>query len=61
MLRGCLSDETYRSFSRGSTEDATETDEGYQLREPAESYLPLFEAEKSDIGPGNTCFFNINE
>jgi hypothetical protein len=30
--------------------DATETDEGYQLREPTEAYLPHFEPEKGDIG-----------
>lgn len=33
--------------------EARETGEDYQLREPAESYLPHFKAEKSDIGGKN--------
>ncbi len=41
--------------------DATETDEGYQLRESAEPYLAHFEAEKSDMGPENTYFGNITD
>lgn len=39
--------------------DATETDEGYQLRESTEVYLPHFDAEKGDIGPENTYLWNI--
>lgn len=38
---------------------ATETDAGYQLREPANSYMNHFDAQKSDIEPENTCFLNI--
>ena len=41
--------------------DVTETDGGYQLREATESYLPHFEAEKGDIGPENTYFWNITD
>jgi hypothetical protein len=35
---------------------ATETDAGYQLREPGNSYSCSFDAEKSDIEPENTYF-----
>lgn len=41
--------------------DVTETDEGYQLREPIEAYWPHFEAEKGDIGPENTYLWNITD
>lgn len=41
--------------------DVIETDGGYKLREPTESYLPHSEAEKSDIGSENTYFWNITD
>lgn len=41
--------------------DVTETDKGYQLREPIEAYLPHFEGEKGNIGPENTYFWNITD
>lgn len=41
--------------------DATETAEGYQLRDPAEYYMPHFEAEKGGMGPDNTCFWDITD
>lgn len=36
------------------------TGAGYQLREPAKSYIHHLGAEKDDIGPENTYFWNIN-
>lgn len=41
--------------------DVTETEKGYQLREPTEAYLPHFEGEKGNIGPENTYFWNITD
>ena len=41
--------------------DVIETDGGYKLREPTESYLPHFEAEKSDMGSENTYFWKITD
>lgn len=40
--------------------DAAETDTGFQLREPVKSYKLHFEAEKGDIEPKNTFFWNID-
>jgi putative transposase len=40
--------------------DIVKSDEGYHLREEAAPYMAFFEAEKGDIGPENTCFWNIN-
>jgi hypothetical protein len=40
--------------------DIVKSDEGYHLREEAAPYMALFEAEKGDIGPENTYFWNIN-
>ncbi len=40
--------------------DATETDTGFQLREPVESYMHHFEVEKSDIEPENTFCWSIS-
>jgi putative transposase len=37
-----------------------ECGEGYHLREEAAPYIALFGAEKDDIGPGNTRFWDIN-
>ena len=37
----------------------TEAGESYQLREPAVPYRTHFGAKKSDIGPENTCFWNV--
>ena len=34
--------------------------EGYQLREEAAHYMALFGAEKDDIGPENTYFWDVN-
>lgn len=39
---------------------AKETDAGYQLREPANSYMSRFETKKGDIGPENAYFWDIN-
>jgi hypothetical protein len=33
---------------------------GYQLREEAIPYTALFGAEKDDIAPENTHFWNVN-
>jgi len=33
--------------------------EGYQLREESAHYKALFGAEKDDIGPENTCFWDV--
>jgi len=38
----------------------TEAGESYQLREPAVPYRTHFGAKKSDIGPENTCFWNVD-
>jgi len=40
---------------------ATETDGGYQLREPANSYMHHFEPQKGNIGPENGYLWNIND
>jgi putative transposase len=37
-----------------------EAGESYQLREPAVPYSAHFVGKKGDIGPENTCFWNIN-
>jgi putative transposase len=44
----------------GKGRDTRGTDSDYQLREPANSYMHLFEAEKEDIGSENGYFWNIN-
>lgn len=41
--------------------DVAETNDGYQLREPTNSYMHHFQAQKGDIGPENTFFWNIND
>jgi putative transposase len=40
---------------------ATGTDAGYQLREPTNSYMDVFGAQKSDLGHENTYFWNISD
>lgn len=40
---------------------ATETEDGYQLREPENSYMHHFDAQKGDIEPENTYSWNIND
>ena len=40
--------------------EITEGDEGYHLREEAAHYMIVFRAEKEDIGPENTYFWEIN-
>jgi putative transposase len=39
---------------------AAETDAGYQLHEPANSYMHHFDAQKGDIEPENTYLWNID-
>ena len=41
--------------------DARKTEAGFQLREPANSYMHHFEAQKDNIGPENSYFWNIND
>jgi len=41
--------------------DARETEGGFQLREPANSYPHHFEAKKDDVGPENTYFLDVND
>jgi len=45
---------------RAKGREVIEADEGYQVRESHVSYNALFGAEKEDIGPENTYFWNIN-
>jgi putative transposase len=40
--------------------NATKTDTGYQLREPATSYTHHFDSQKDDIELENAYFWNIN-
>jgi putative transposase len=40
--------------------DIVKSDEGYHLREEAAPYMALFDPEKGNIGPENTCFGDIN-
>jgi len=40
--------------------DIIKGEEGYRLREEAAPYKALFDAEKGDIGPENTYFWDIN-
>lgn len=72
----CRDDKWSRSIAIGSKEfvetvktklgilakgrKTTETDVGYQLREPAKSYMHHLGAENDDIGPENGYFWNIN-
>jgi putative transposase len=44
----------------GKGRKATETGAGYQLREPANSYMHHFDVQKGDIEPENTYFWNID-
>jgi hypothetical protein len=46
----------FRAKGRNLIEGA----EGYQVREGAGPYKALFGAEKDDIGPENTYFWNAN-
>ncbi|MCG6535228.1 MAG: hypothetical protein L7F78_11155 [Syntrophales bacterium LBB04] len=45
---------------RAKGRDIIEGAGGYQLREEAAPYKPLFEAKKDDIGYENTYFWNVN-
>jgi hypothetical protein len=40
--------------------DVVEGGQGYQLREAAADYKPLFEDENDDIGLENAYFWNLN-
>jgi putative transposase len=40
--------------------DSIKGGQGYHLREEAAPYIALFRAGKDDIGPENTCFWDIN-
>jgi hypothetical protein len=46
--------------SKAKGRNVTEGGEGYQLREPNAHYKALFGAEKDDIGPENSYFWDIN-
>ena len=45
---------------RAKGREVIEGDEGYQVREGPAPYNVLFGAEKEDIGPKNTYFWDIN-
>jgi REP-associated tyrosine transposase len=45
---------------RAKGREVIESTEGYQVREGFAPYKALFEAEKEDIGPQNTYFWDIN-
>jgi len=45
----------FRAKGRAVIED----NEGYQLREESADYKALFMAEKDDIGPENTYFWDV--
>jgi hypothetical protein len=45
---------------RAKGRDVIEGGDGYHLREEAAPYMALYEAEKGDIGPENTYFWDIN-
>jgi putative transposase len=44
---------------RGKGRAIIEASEGYQVREKSFTYNPLFRAEKPNIGPQNTYFWDI--
>jgi hypothetical protein len=44
---------------RAKGRDVVEGGEGYQLREDSASYNALFGAEKGDISPENTYFWDV--
>ncbi len=45
---------------RAKGRDIIEGNEGYQVREGSAPYSALFGAERGDIGPKNTYFWDIN-
>ena len=45
---------------RGKGRDIIEGTEGYQVREGPALYNALFGAEKEDIGPENSYFWDVN-
>ena len=45
---------------RGKGRRGTRSGEGYQVRETPAGYNTLLRAEKEDIGPENTCSWNLN-
>jgi hypothetical protein len=45
---------------RGKGRDVVEVGQGYQLRETAGDYKPLFGDENEDIGLENAYFWNLN-
>jgi hypothetical protein len=45
---------------RAKARNVIEGDEGYQLREAAAHYKALFRAEKDDIAPENSYFWDMN-
>ena len=38
---------------------SVESGDSYQLREPPMPYIAPFEVKKGDIGPDNTCLWDI--
>jgi hypothetical protein len=46
---------------RAKGRDVIPSGEGYQLRESPATYKVLFEAEKEDIDPENTVFWDVKD